>query len=238
MPTDAQILAKHAESNLCLQAAQLSRAYYYQSLPLCIIDAIFSLGVRYGQVEKVVCHVHKATKWSVFRPHGTPFPPEDEQIKVVDLLEVIKSHPIPQQTLFQNHGYANPAAATDKRILKSDLVRKFTELLRDNDVDSFQSLLSHEKPDELDKSLCDLPALRSGVAVRYFRMLAGDDSQVKPDRMIQRFIESGIKRKLSVNDSAKLVQETCAVLKEKYPTLTPRLLDHEIWKFQRTLQQP
>jgi hypothetical protein len=237
MPTDAQILASHAEKDLCLETAMLSRAYYYQSLPFCIIDAIFSLGVRYGQVENVVCHVHKATKWPVFRPHGTPFPPELEQIKVADLLQAIESHPIPQQTLFQNHGYANPAKAANKRISKSDLVRRFAEVLIENKVDTFQSLVSHKKPAELDKSLCALPALSRGVAVRYFRMLAGDDSQVKPDRMIQRFIESGINRKFSVDDSAKLVQETCAVLNEKYPTLTPRLLDHEIWKFQRTRQQ-
>jgi hypothetical protein len=235
MPTDAQILAEHAETSLCLETAQLSRAYYYRSLPLCIIDAIFSLGVRYGQVEKVVCHVHKATKWPVFRPHGTPFPTEGEQVKVAELLQAIETHT--QQTLFQNRGYANPAKAPDKRISKSDLVRRFAEVLIENNVETFQTLISHEQPAELDKSLCDLPSLSSGVAVRYFRMLAGDELQVKPDRMIQRFIEAGINRKLSVDDSAKLVQETSKVLNEKYPSLTPRLLDHEIWKFQRTRKQ-
>jgi predicted transcriptional regulator len=234
MPTDAEILAAHAEKNLCLQTAQLSRSYYYQSLPFCIVDAIFSLGVRYRQVENVVCHVHKATKWPVFRRHGTPFPPEAEQIKVAELLQA--TEPPKQQTLFHNRGYANPAKALDKRILKSDLVRKFAEVLIENKVNSFQSLISHDTPVELDQKLCDLPALRSGIAVRYFRMLAGDESQVKPDRMIQRFIQSGVNKNLNVADSATLVQETCGVLKQTYSSLTPRLLDHEIWKFQRSLR--
>lgn len=234
MESNAQQLAAYAENNLCLEKAKLSAAYYYQSLPFCIIDAVFSLGVRYGQVENVVQHVAKVTDWTVFRNHGADFSDESDQASVADLLETFGRHPDPCQTLFNNRGYANPSARNVPKVQKADLVREFAETLSRNGVETFQTFAACKSPDDLDEKLKGLPALKSGVGVRYFRMLAGDDDQVKPDRMIQRFIKDGVGEQLSVDDSAALVQEACQVLKGKFPTLTPRLLDHEIWKFQRS----
>jgi hypothetical protein len=33
---------------------QLDQAYFYQSLPLCVIDAVYSIGVRYSSTEATV----------------------------------------------------------------------------------------------------------------------------------------------------------------------------------------
>lgn len=231
--TNAQKLAIYAEKHLCLQTAQLSRAYYYQSLPFCIIDAVFSLGVRYGQVEQVVCRVAQVTGWYVFRRHGSKFPAVTKQITVSDLLRQIGEHQDPRETLFNNRGFANPRAQEPNRVSKSDLVCQFSEVLKKNEIETFQDLVKYSDPDALDIRLCALPALNSGIAVRYFRMLSGDKNQVKPDRMIQRFIRDGIGQNLDANAAATLIQETCRILKTQFPSLTPRLLDHEIWKFQR-----
>ena len=233
--TNAQELATYAKKHLCLNTAQLSRAYYYQSLPICIIDAVFSLGVKYGQVENVVCHVAKVTGWEVFRPHGSNFPVEAKQKTVSDLLKEIGKHTDPSQKLFNNRGFANPSAKKTVPTQKADLVHKFAEVLKTHEIETFQDLANYGDPDALDSELCTLPALKSGIGVRYFRMLAGDENQVKPDRMIQRFIKAGIGQSLDANTSATLIQSTCGILKKTFPalTLTPRLLDHEIWKFQR-----
>jgi hypothetical protein len=231
--TMAQKLAAFAEKHLCFQTARLSRAYYYQSLPFCIIDAVFSLGVKYGQVENVVCNVAKVTGWDVFRPHGSKFPAVAKQKTVSDLLNEIGKHTSPCQTLFNNRGFANPSAKKAPRIQKEDLVRQFTGVLKAHEIETFQDLAKYGDPDALDSELCALPALKSGIGVRYFRMLAGDENQVKPDRMIQRFIKGGIGQSPDANNSATLIQITCGILKPKFPSLTPRLLDHEIWKFQR-----
>jgi hypothetical protein len=50
--------------------------------------------------------------------------------------------------------------------------------------------------------------------------------------MILRFIEDVVS-KMDVDSAANLIQKTSAILNARYPALTPRLLDHEIWKFQR-----
>ena len=121
---NAQELATYAEKHLCLNTAQLSRAYYYQSLPICIIDAVFSLGVKYGQVKNVVCHVAKVTGWEVFRPHGSKFPVLAKQKTVSDLLNEIDKHTNPSQKLFNNRGFANPSAKKTVPTQKADIVHQ------------------------------------------------------------------------------------------------------------------
>lgn len=234
MQSDVQKLAQFAEQNLKLREAELSKAYYYQSLPLCVVDAIFSLGVRYQQVERVVSNVCQAAGWKTFRDHGSPSPPLKEQKTVSELLELIKGHSSAMDTLFKNCCVANPRAAKVNQIRKADLVRMFAETLKGNRIESFQDLETCPDPGRLEQCLLDLPALKSGVAVRYFWMLSGDEDEVKPDRMILRFISGALGREADNAEAVRLIREACDVLKVDYPNLNPRLLDHEIWKHQRT----
>ena len=228
-----EVVAAYADTHLDLESAQLSNAYYYQSLPFCIIDAVFSLGVRYGQVENVIRNVAKVADWNIFRSNGSNFLSANQQKNISDLLSEINKHKNPCQTLFNNRGYANPSARNVTKVQKADLVHKFAGVLKKHEIETFQDLASYGNPDALDAALCALPALTSGVGVRYFRMLSGDENQVKPDRMIQRFIKDAIGKNLDVNTCVTLIQSACQMLKAKYSALTPRLLDHEIWKFQR-----
>jgi len=61
-------------------------------------------------------------------------------------------------------------------------------------------------------------------------MLAGDENLIKPDRMIERFVEDCIKKKLSTNELTQLFSKVIKILKPNYPSLTLRELDHKIWK--------
>ena len=94
MSNDAKSITIHARTKLSLASAKLSQAYYYQSLPFCIIDSIFSLGVKYGQVEKAVNHFSSRSQWPTFREFESDFPKQDNQKKVSEFLDLFHSHPI------------------------------------------------------------------------------------------------------------------------------------------------
>ena len=47
-------LCTACESELDLSSASLSASYYYDSLPYCVIDAVFSIGVKYTSTQNVV----------------------------------------------------------------------------------------------------------------------------------------------------------------------------------------
>ena len=50
----ADSLCTACESVLDLSSASLSASYYYDSLPHCVIDAVFSIGVKYTSTQNVV----------------------------------------------------------------------------------------------------------------------------------------------------------------------------------------
>ena len=63
-------------------------------------------------------------------------------------------------------------------------------------------------------------------------MLAGNENFVKPDRMITRYLENITGTSLSEKEKIQIVRDASAILSSDFK-LTPRGLDHEIWKFQK-----
>ncbi len=47
-------LSEYCDRVLDLKNARLGDEYFYQSLPLCIIDAVFSIGVKYEGTRRTV----------------------------------------------------------------------------------------------------------------------------------------------------------------------------------------
>jgi hypothetical protein len=66
--------------------------------------------------------------------------------------------------------------------------------------------------------------------------LSGSDDQVGSTRMIQRYTVAAIDRHVTPEQAREIVFSAVAVLKTRYPQLTGRLLDHEIWGYQRQLE--
>ena len=52
----SELVANYCKRYLSLNNAVLGDEYYYQSLPLYIIDAVFSIGVKYDKLR--VCHLY------------------------------------------------------------------------------------------------------------------------------------------------------------------------------------
>ena len=74
-----------------------------------------------------------------------------------------------------------------------------------------------------------IPGQKSGISLVYFYMLAGEDTKVKPDRMIVRFLEKALSRKVDLNEAQPLLVQVNSLLRPNYPNLNPRLLDYVIW---------
>jgi hypothetical protein len=49
-----KIITDFCIKNLDLENAKLGNEYFYQSLPLCVIDAVFSIGIKYQTTQAVV----------------------------------------------------------------------------------------------------------------------------------------------------------------------------------------
>jgi hypothetical protein len=232
---EAKIIAEACTTQLDLKNATLSEEYFYQSLPLCIIDSVFSIGVRYESTRKVVINYCDHFNLKRIRTTGEQYPDINEQESIDEFIKKIETIGIEAftQDIFKN----KQRTSTRNGILKTEAVYKFAKELQKHDVHYLQNIEKIVLNEQFEKAIKSIPGQTSGISLAYFFMLAGSDNLIKPDRMILRFLENTIHRTVTLQQAQELLEETVKLLKEEYPTLSPRLLDHEIWKAVRDKNQ-
>lgn len=226
--SDISKIISYCVSNLNLGSIKQADEYYYHSLPQCVIDSVFSIGVRYTGVQKTVsnyCDYFGVILFS--RERAT----KAEQISVSQFLNWIQEFS-PEELavkVFNNR----QRTSTRNGILKAEAVRLFAEVLAIQRVDYFQDVPRIIGDVQFEHAITQIPGQKSGLSTRYFYMLAGSDDFVKPDRMIRRFLNDAIHRELSIQECQETLISACNILQKDYPAITPRLLDHQIWLYQR-----
>ena len=234
MSTEVSIIATHAKNVLPLAAAQLGDEYFYQSLPLCVIDAVYSIGVRYEGVRNTINRYCAHFKLQRSRTPQNALPPKQEQESVSEFCERAEKHGADAMAIdvFRNRQRTSPTNG----ILKADAAYRFAAVLRRYEIEHLQDIGAVVRSHEFEKDILAIPGQTSGISLRYFFMLSGSDDLVKPDRMIIAFLKSILGRSVSLSEAQELLAAASNQLSAAYPHLTPRLLDHEIWKYQRELK--
>ena len=204
--------------------------YGYANLPLCVIDAVFSIGVRYTGVQNTItrfCDFFGITQFATNEPTAP-----DAQLTTSTFLKMYSEHGIEGMT---NKVYQNKQrTSTRNGILKSEAVLRFAEAIAKHGTEypeDIDKLLGNQ---EFEDEIMKIPGQKSGISLRYFYMLAGSKDLIKPDRMINRFIQTATGKSLNTEETTKLLVKTCQELKKDHPNLTPRTLDNMIWNYQRT----
>jgi hypothetical protein len=221
---DIEKIASHCQSVLRLEKANFSTEYSYKNLSLCVIDAVWSIGVRYEGVKNVIGRYDKH------------FP---KQRKISEMLSEREDHGIDWFTkeVFQN----TQRTSTQNGILKSEAVFRFASVLHCHKMDSLEDIpkitwykdLQTEMQKPYAQEILTIPGQRSGISLAYFYMLTGSTGIVKPDRMVITFLEGIVQHPVGYDQAQSLLSYASRHLNTEFPLLTPRALDHEIWKYQR-----
>lgn len=226
---DLRTLTDYCKAKLDLANANLDDTYYYQSLPLCVIDAVFSIGARYTSTENVVerfCKYFGLQRLSKIR-----YPEITAQLSVAEFINLYDQYGVVgmAENVYQNR----QRTSTRSGILKSEAVLYFSQTLHDYGANYFQDIDKVIGQQGFEAEIKTIPGQGSGISLRYFYMLAGSDNYVKPDRMMDRFIQSALHKSLSIEEIHETIIKTCRLLEAEYPDLTPRALDNLIWNYQR-----
>jgi len=204
---------------------ELPSEYNYRHLPLCVIDAVFSIGVRYQGVTNTInkfCNYFKIDKFSA-----------NEELTVSGFLTLIEGQSI--QSITDNIFINRQRTSARNGILKTEAVILFHQTLRKFHFESLNDVKRFATNSQLEDSIRLIPGQRSGISFKYFLMLAGTDDLIKPDRMILRFLESlGIKG-ITLYDSEILFNDVVGQMNSFGFNLTPRKLDNLIWNYQRQI---
>lgn len=229
-----QEIANTIQEKIDLVNTGLADEYFYSSLPLCIIDAIFSISVTYTSTRNTVfrfCDYFGIERISKHRISDDEFPSLDTQLSVNKFLSFYQKMSSEDMAI---QVYKNrQRTSSTNGILKSEAVRLFGLALQEVGVNYFQDLENYDLDKDLLPKIRSIPGQKSGISYSYFLMLCGNKNLVKPDRMVRSFLRTIIGKTPSEEESQSLLSNTHILLREKYPNLTLREIDYAIWSFQR-----
>ena len=226
---DIVVLAQFCRDHLELGEIKLGSEYGYSSVPLCVIDAVFSIGVRYSSTENTVSRFCEF--FDVPKIRGNQVPDPTDQLSVSEFLKMYAEYGIDgmMEQVYRNR----QRTSTRNGIVKSEAVFRFSKVLADCGVEYLQDIYKVLGNKEFEAEITKIPGQRSGISLRYFYMLVGSEDFIKPDRMINRFVYRATGKSFGIEETTELLKETCKVLAKEYPGLTPRTLDNVIWQYQR-----
>lgn len=233
---EIQRLAEYCDRQLDLASATLGSEYFYQSLPLCVIDAVWSIGIRYKAVQNVVKNYCDYFGYQQYRHDQSKLPQIDSQNSIDSFIDEYNKYGI---ETFTNEIYDNRQRTSSRNgILKSEAVLKFANILKKYKIDNLQTATLFVNNANFELDIKSIPGQGSGLSFRYFLMLSGHDNFIKFDRMIKSYTSACLIRSIENDEAELLLKEVASFLKPKYPDLTPRLLDYAIWQYQRAVEKP
>lgn len=219
-------LVSACDSLFDLKSLAPNKGNIYASLPLCVIDAVFSIGVKYASTIKAVkryCQYYGVTRHKSDLCKGEPEHTISQMIAGLEAMDVESC----ADTVFCNRQRTSARSG----ILKAEAVLAFARILAKHNIETIEDLRTKGICAEVEAEIRQIPGQKSGISLRYFCMLAGDESYAKPDRHILRFIQRYTGVTPTVDEAQSLFEDTVAELNNKYPNLTVRLLDNVIWEY-------
>lgn len=146
-----------------IREAELSPEYYYKSLPLCVIDAVYTIGVRY------VCAQNAVSSWCRSQdPPWSKFGRGTANSKSIrDLLVAVKGYE-GDNLADRFFGGNKQRTSTRSGILKADAVVSFSEALCAAGVQVFDDLHDPAKIEKAKNSILTIPGQKSGISFDYF----------------------------------------------------------------------
>jgi len=220
---------KNLDSNL-----KLGDEYYYRSISFCIIDAVYSVGIRYTTVKNAIskyAEYYNIDNYYSEKRRKNVYPDQNNQESNVGFYKKINK--LGPKKLANQILRNRNRTSSKNGILKSEAVIKFSEVLKEYKVDYLQDIDKIINNKQFEKEIKSIPGQGSGLSLKYFFMLTGNENLIKPDRHIKRYIQNIIGRNVGDDEAENMLRRVYKKLKEKHKHLTLRSFDYMIWSYQR-----
>lgn len=206
----------------------------YPRLTLCLIDAVYSITVRYEGVEKVVRNYCCAYGLDPARVPIANLPRKDKRETISELVRRIEEVG-PQEfaeKLLKNRWRTSPTNG----ILKAEALLETARILKKHGIEHLQDAPKLRDNQPLEDEFRQVPGQRSGISFKYFLMETGMEDYVKPDRMLLNWLAAVLERSVSGIEAQQLIGAVSSELRPKAPHASARFIDFLIWQEQRRQQ--
>jgi len=194
---------------------------YPGSLGLCVLDAIWSINVRYPVTRGVIGRYRNERRWQ-----GNP--DQDGPPELLTVYEGLGG----VDEFIERLGTRNRVSTQPNAMRKGEAVFLAATGLHELGIDTavqFREADASPLADQARDAWLAIPGQRSGISWRYLRMLLGLPD-VKPDRMVMRFVASALdveESTITTDRAVGLVQATA-----EHFGVDQQALDHEMWEYQ------
>ena len=218
---------------------QLPEEYTYSCLPLCLIDAIYSIGVRYTSTKKVVERYYNRYNIKAFcdKHEMVEFDKKHTLSNLIEKIEGYKKYENGFARFAEDILKNKQRTSSRNGILKIEAVYECAKILRDAGVEKIsdfnEKMYDVKVADEIKKKYCQVKGQGSGISLDYLKMLCGRTDVIKPDRHILRFLNRFSEDEISVHEAPDMMKDILQKLSMDYPTLDLRTLDYIIWEYMK-----
>lgn len=203
----------------CKQNIEIKRsAPEYKSLPICIIDCVYSLRTKYNKVTVPI-----VKKYAAQYLNGDIYSSDDTISDFISRLNTVGLNKFADEIVC-NHQVLGGKA----KIPKEQVCLTIATYLQYLNIETLSDFRNFKCPELLEIVLGGVKGL-GDAGVNYMFMLAGDKSRCKPDVHIHRSIQDACGHNASNADCQKIFTEAVTILKNTYPFLTVRDLDYAVW---------
>jgi hypothetical protein len=150
-----------------LNAAPTDAAYEYASVPLCVIDAVFSIGVRYESTERTVTDFCTRHQW---QRDGRGKVKEHTVSEFVRVLEPYENR---WEAMADNVFRNRQRTSSRSGILKAEATFRFAKALQQFGIETFADVLKSGLRNDVRQAIKSIPGQGSGLSYAYFLILAG-----------------------------------------------------------------
>ncbi len=210
-------LAEYCEGHIDLEHQV---AYHYQSLPICLIDCVYSLRAKYKATTMPVVQ-----RYADAYMDGNKYASGDTISSFVERVDCCGG-----PTVFADRVVKNHQKLGRSLIPKEEAVYQLARYLKLLRIDTLEDFRQFESPELLEIVIRAVKGI-SDAGVNYLFMLAGDPNRVKPDVHIHHCIVDACGRDVSNEECQTLFSEAVELLKPKHKGLTVAALDNTIWRF-------
>ncbi|MCM1285142.1 MAG: hypothetical protein NC213_08135 [Acetobacter sp.] len=207
------------ETNFNLDNYELPEEYNYFCLPLCLMDAIFSIGANYKSTQNVIDRFCDVNNLEIFKSNTT------ENYTIKEFINYIEKIGI--QSFAENIVKNTQRTSSTNGILKAEAVFECAKVFDKNSIqtiDDFNSLLNAD----IEKEFKSVKGQGSGITFSYLKILCGDEKVIKPDRHIIRFLnEYGC----DCDDAQSVINSVVDELSKSHNNINARKIDYIIWKY-------
>ena len=218
MEKEALIFSRYCKENFNKEIEEFSSNGRYESLPICILDCVYSLRAKYFAITVPVIKRY-ADKYMA----GDIYSSSDTLAEFISRIKEYEDCSIFAHDILRNNQVLSGRNKTEVCL---EIATKLYELLDINTLDDFHQF---KKDELLDLVLRSVKGM-GDAGVNYLYMLAGDPNRCKPDVHIHRCINDALGHSVSNEECQTLFTETIEILKATYPSLTVRDLDSIIWQ--------